>query len=100
MLQPHRLASLVAIGAAVLAASHSLGANSEPEPSTAETAEPAFDEWSTYGGDPGGNRFAPFAAITRDNVSQLKPAWTYRTGELGQGLTRVEKMAFEATPIF
>jgi quinoprotein glucose dehydrogenase len=100
MLQQHLLASLVAISSAVLASVHAVGAGSEPEANPAEEAEAAFDEWSTYGGDPGGNRFAPFAAITRDNVSQLKPAWTYRTGELGQGLARADKMAFEATPIF
>ena len=37
--------------------------------------------------------------ITRDNVEQLEIAWTYRTGELGEGFVRADKMSFEATPI-
>jgi quinoprotein glucose dehydrogenase len=56
-------------------------------------------QWGAYGGDPGGNRHAPLAQINRQNVVQLKIAWTYRTGELGAGFARADKLAFEATPI-
>lgn len=56
-------------------------------------------QWGAYGGDPGGNRHAPLAQINRQNVAQLKIAWTYRTGELGAGFARADKLAFEATPI-
>ncbi len=56
-------------------------------------------QWSSYGGDPGGSRYADIAQINRDNVSQLETAWTYRTGELGKDFSRREKMTFEATPI-
>lgn len=56
-------------------------------------------QWGAYGGDPGGNRHAPLAQINRQNVAQLKIAWTYRTGELGADFARLEKLAFEATPI-
>jgi quinoprotein glucose dehydrogenase len=63
-------------------------------------AETQDDTWSSYGGDPGGTRFAPLAQITRDNVTQLQQVWTYRTGELGEKFARADKLSFEATPIF
>ncbi len=58
-----------------------------------------LSQWSAYGGDPGGNRYADARQITRDNVDQLEIAWTYRTGELGAGFKRAGKLAFETTPI-
>ncbi|HEX7116296.1 MAG TPA: pyrroloquinoline quinone-dependent dehydrogenase [Steroidobacter sp.] len=64
-----------------------------------ETAEEDESQWSHYGGDPGGNRHSALAQITRENVSRLEIAWTYRTGELGEGFARADKLAFEATPI-
>lgn len=56
-------------------------------------------QWAHYGGDSGGSRHSPLTQITRENVSRLKVAWTYRTGELGQGFARADKLAFETTPI-
>lgn len=38
-------------------------------------------EWPSYGRDPGGTRFSPLAQINRSNVTALKPAWVYRTGD-------------------
>lgn len=55
--------------------------------------------WGWYGGDEGGNRYSEIAVIDRSNVAQLQPAWTYRTGELGAGFARADKLSFEATPI-
>jgi quinoprotein glucose dehydrogenase len=55
--------------------------------------------WGWYGGDRGGNRYSELEGINRDNVAGLEPAWTYRTGELGAGLARQDKLTFEATPI-
>lgn len=55
--------------------------------------------WSTYGGDPGATRYSPLTQITPANVSQLRVAWTFRTGELGQGVKDWSYSAFEATPI-
>jgi quinoprotein glucose dehydrogenase len=55
--------------------------------------------WSSYGGDPGGTRYARLAQIDRGNVGELEVAWSYRTGELGEGFASRDKMAFEATPI-
>jgi quinoprotein glucose dehydrogenase len=56
-------------------------------------------QWRFYGGDAGGTRHAASRQITPGNVDQLEIAWTYRTGELGVGFLRAEKLSFEATPI-
>jgi quinoprotein glucose dehydrogenase len=55
--------------------------------------------WSSYGGDPGGTRYSSLAEINRANVGNLRVAWTFRTGELGQGVKDWTRSAFEATPI-
>lgn len=47
-------------------------------------------DWPSYGRDYSNNRFSPLAQINRENVSQLEPAWTYRSGV---------KATFQATPI-
>jgi quinoprotein glucose dehydrogenase len=65
----------------------------------ARGAEPG--DWPAIGRDRGGMRHSPLTAINRDNVARLKPAWTYRTGELDRvkiGSLK-SKIAFEATPL-
>lgn len=56
-------------------------------------------EWSWYGGDSGGTRYAPLSQIDRRNVQRLQLAWTYRTGELGIGLASRDTLGFASTPI-
>ena len=64
------------------------------------TAAAAADGgWTAYGGDPGGTRYSTLKQITRENVTRLKPVWTYHTGALQPETARNEKAAFEATPI-
>ncbi len=55
--------------------------------------------WPAYGGDPGGTRYSPLTQISPENVGRLQVAWTFRTGELGKGVTDWARSAFEATPI-
>lgn len=55
--------------------------------------------WPNYGNDPGGTRFSAGKQINRGNVSQLRVAWTYRTGALDFKTDLIHKAAFEATPI-
>src|ERR1700675_161007 len=57
------------------------------------------DGWSSYGGDPGGSRYSRASQISRENVAQLKVAWTFHTGALQQKTNLIRKAAFEATPI-
>ena len=33
-------------------------------------------DWPVTGGDPGNTRYSPLDQINRDNVAQLRPAWT------------------------
>jgi quinoprotein glucose dehydrogenase len=56
-------------------------------------------DWSAYGRDPGGTRYSPLAQVTRQNVTQLRPAWEYHTGALEPKSDLNNSAAFEATPI-
>jgi quinoprotein glucose dehydrogenase len=59
-------------------------------------------DWPNYGNDPGGRRFVDIDQITPDNVSKLKVAWTFRTGEYELYQNRdylLDRAAFEATPL-
>ncbi len=55
--------------------------------------------WSQYGGDAGGQRHSAAAQITPANVGKLKPAWTYRTGDMEARADDMKHSAFEGTPI-
>jgi len=57
-------------------------------------------EWPNYGNDPGGTRYSPLTQINRDNVSKLKIAWTFHTGDISDGSHDRRRSGFEATPIF
>ncbi|HET6432833.1 pyrroloquinoline quinone-dependent dehydrogenase [Dyella sp.] len=79
-----------------------LGGCSRPAPVDVpplDAAAHAF-QWSAWGGDAGGSRFAPLKQITPANVAGLQPAWTFHTGALGKGWESGEKLTFEATPLF
>ncbi|SCW38867.1 quinoprotein glucose dehydrogenase [Sphingobium faniae] len=52
-------------------------------------------EWLNWGHDIGGTRFSELSAINSSNVSELKPAWTFRTGHVQGALPS----PFEATPL-
>jgi quinoprotein glucose dehydrogenase len=67
----------------------------------AQEINPGNVQWPAYGNDPGGMRHAAVSQINTGNISRLKIAWTYRTGELEtyEGTRAAEKAAFEATPI-
>jgi len=57
-------------------------------------------DWPAYGRDPGGSRYSPLTQINRDDVKNLKAAWTYRTGAADVKGRSAHNAAFEATPIF
>ena len=57
-------------------------------------------EWPNYGNDPGGMRYSPLSQINRDNVSKLKVAWIFHTGDISDGSHDRRRSGFEATPIF
>jgi quinoprotein glucose dehydrogenase len=55
--------------------------------------------WSANGRDVQGTRYLPASDITRDNVSRLEVAWTYRTGEADARFATKKPASFEATPL-
>jgi quinoprotein glucose dehydrogenase len=55
--------------------------------------------WPTYGRDPGGMRYSPLAEINRDNVSKLKVAWFFHTGDVQNSPDGSKRSGFETTPI-
>jgi quinoprotein glucose dehydrogenase len=59
----------------------------------------AQSEWVAYGRDPGGARHSPLTEINRDNVTKLKVAWTYRTGDVSDGKNTRSTSAFQVTPL-
>jgi quinoprotein glucose dehydrogenase len=56
-------------------------------------------EWPNYGNDPGGMRYSALAQINRDNVSKLRVAWIFHTGDVSDGSGGRKRSGFEATPI-
>jgi quinoprotein glucose dehydrogenase len=73
-------------------------AQAQRKKSSAGLAIPASD-WPAYGRDAGGSRFSPLAHINRENVKNLKVAWTYRTGDLSDGKNARSSSAFQCTPL-
>ncbi len=78
--------------AACLTASFLLSAREAP-------AQDAKDAWPYYGHDAGGMRYSPLTQINRDNVSKLKVAWVFHTGEVQESNGDKKRSGFETTPI-
>ena len=55
--------------------------------------------WDANGRDVQGTRYLPAREITRENVSRLEPAWTYRTGEADESFATEKETSFEVTPL-
>ncbi len=56
-------------------------------------------DWLYYGGDAGGTRYSRLTEITPRNVSRLKVAWVFHTGDVSDGKHAKLRSGFEATPI-
>jgi len=67
--------------------------------STARGQNLGNTDWPNYGNDPGGMRYSPLAQIDRDNVSKLKVAWIFHTGDISDGSHGRKRSGFESTPI-
>jgi quinoprotein glucose dehydrogenase len=64
---------------------------------SAQTATDA--DWPYYGHDAGGMRYSPLTQINRTNVSNLKVAWMFHTGDVSDGKHGGQRSGFETTPI-
>lgn len=88
------------LGAALAAPFFFLSACSDNSAERHASSAGAVTEWRHYGNDPGGQRFSPLRQIHRDNISQLREVWRYRTGDLdGGSLAAPNLPAFQATPL-
>ncbi len=88
-----------------LAACAACAADADPPTAQAEAFawSPGEDSWPAYGGDDGGGRYSALATIDRDNVHQLRVAWTWDTGDVpapGPSPAPDARAGnFEATPV-
>ena len=67
--------------------------------SSARPENNSAGEWPYYGHDAGGMRYSPLTQISRENVSTLKVAWTFHTGEISDGRGNRKRSGFETTPL-
>lgn len=67
----------------------------QPDRDMAALASPITGEWRHFGGSLRGTRYSDAAQLTTANIAGLKPAWTYRIGEIN----RVGKAGLQVTPI-
>jgi len=82
VLPRRRLAISVALRVSLFAASLLVSLHAQDAPSAQPAASESRD-WPRYGGTPEGNHYSPLAQINRENVTGLKIAWQFDTGEEG-----------------
>ena len=64
------------------------------------SAQASSQGWTYYSGDQGGTRYSTLKQINRDNVTNLKVAWTWRNGDAARyGATLMNIESQENTPI-
>lgn len=61
------------------------------------------ENWVAYGRTNAGTRFSPFTQINKDNVKDLKPVWTYHTGDLEPGIDQntplqIDELVYSCSP--
>lgn len=56
-------------------------------------------DWPHWRGDEGGQRYSPLDQIHKGNVSRLRRAWSYYTGEWSDGSRYPTRSSFECTPL-
>ncbi|MFV4992775.1 membrane-bound PQQ-dependent dehydrogenase, glucose/quinate/shikimate family [Klebsiella pneumoniae] len=59
-----------------------------------DAGQESGNDWPAWGRNVEGNRFAQFDQINKNNVKDLKVAWTYRTGDLA-----IDGSEYQVTPI-
>lgn len=62
-------------------------------PACRQEKRTAYTDWKIYRGDEGSNAYSGLDQINKENVQQLKVAWTYRTGD------KAESFNLECNPI-
>ena len=65
----------------------------------APAVTPTYQEWSVYGGDPGGSKYSTLADIQKTNVKGLKVAWEWRPEDLPLEQFGTRPGNFQTTPL-
>ncbi|CAM4131172.1 membrane-bound PQQ-dependent dehydrogenase, glucose/quinate/shikimate family [Paracoccus yeei] len=68
----------------------------EPEPLAPQSAPDAGADWPAYGGTHQARRYSTLGQITPENVADLRPVWTFRTGDMPAG---DERFSNQNTPL-
>lgn len=100
-LRRHAFVSVAGIAVVLVFAALMLRSTSEGTSITvtADASGPVPD-WSDYGGNKAGTRFSSATQINLQNISELKLAWSYRSGDLpGSRPGDFAPQMFEATPL-
>jgi quinoprotein glucose dehydrogenase len=63
------------------------------------SADRAPVEWAVWGGDQGGGHYSALTGITRSNVTRLRQAWIWKTGEAELKEYGTRPGMFENTPL-
>ncbi|NKB35770.1 MAG: PQQ-binding-like beta-propeller repeat protein [Gammaproteobacteria bacterium] len=63
------------------------------------SADNPVQNWSSYGGSPGGGQYSALNQINRQNVSKLEQAWVYHSGDVSDGADGTAKTPLEVNPI-
>src|SRR5580704_3470950 len=66
---------------------------------TSHRANEPGGDWPYYGHDAGGMRYSPLKQINRENVANLKVAWTFHVGDISDGTGGKKRSGLETTPI-
>jgi quinoprotein glucose dehydrogenase len=81
----------------LLAAATTIGAEQSGRPRPSSASEGGQDgEWRHYHRDLRGTRYSPLAQITRDNVRDLRVAWTWKSDNFGSP----PEFKNETTPLY
>jgi quinoprotein glucose dehydrogenase len=88
---------VVFVGAPGLSCARSHAATRDTAPNVGASLATRAIEWTAYARDAAGSKYSPAAEITRANVKDLVPVWTYRTGDFARGGATARD---ETTPLY
>jgi quinoprotein glucose dehydrogenase len=86
------------LSAVLLSSGAAASLNPPPGARTDGVSATSAVEWPVSGAADG-SHFSPLEELTPDNVSELRAAWVYQTGDVSDGSGAVAGTSFQATPV-
>jgi len=83
----------------LLACAAAANGQTAPHAAPPKSASDSDDGWAFYGHDAGGTRYSPLTQINRENVANLKMAWTFHVEDISDGTNGKKRSGLETTPI-